>query len=305
MCDSSLSKFGYKFSKRAAILAALFFMTWAHSQLASAGTKVRSSPARETYRDLIEKAYNLSLQKDRTQALGILVGAIKKENKKSPAQRELMTALEQVSKVFYSDKAQQLYELALSMKSSDPTTATAKLQEALRLEPDNLSIEIALARQALASNDCDGALARSLKQKDLLVAIEELRLVAAQSQVCLGKYDDYLVSRSAQDVKKSDLGKFWFVLETEYFFKTASLPKALEAAVNLQKQDGNFPEPHYWDWRAGTELKQKKDKAAQRYLNLCKTMNSRQQRDYSPEPQLCRRTTEIENYLKKNNNSEI
>jgi hypothetical protein len=295
----SLVEFGNKFQKRAAIFAALFFIPILMPIISLA------APARETYRDLIEKAYNLSLQKDRTQAVGILLSAIKKENKKSPAQKELLAAIEKVSKVFYSDKSQQLYELALSMKSTDPGTALSKLQEAARLEPDNLSIEMALARQSLSINDCDAALTRTMKQKDLYMAVEELRLAAAQADVCLAKYEDFQVLRNAQETKKSELSTFWNSLEAEYLFKTGAFQKSMEIAVNLQKQDNSFPEAHYWEWRTGTELKLKVDKAAQRYLSLCKTINSRLQRQYLPEPQLCRRTTEIETFLKKTNNSEI
>ncbi len=284
--------------KRAAIFAALFFILIRPF----AGV---AAPSRETYKDLIEKAYNLSLQKDRTQAVSILLNAIKKESKRSPAQKEILAALEQVSKVFYSDKAQQLYELALSMKTTDPAMALSKFQEASRLEPENLSIEIALARQSLASNECDPVLARAAKQKDLLSAIEELRLVAAQAHVCLGKYEDYLALRNGQDVHKSDLQIFWNSLEAEYLFKTTGFQKSLETATNLQKLDHNFPEGSYWESRASAELKLNIDKSAQRYLSLCKTLNSRQQRDYLAEPLLCRRTAEIENLLKKNNNSDI
>lgn len=279
-----------KILKRAALVAALFFAPQA------------SLATTETYRDLIEKAYNLSLQKDRTQAVSILVGALKRESRKSVAQKELASALEQVSKVFYSDKAQQLYELALSLKFTDSPTALSKLQEAARLEPENISIEIALARQLLSNNDCDGASALITKYKDLAPAIEEIRLVQGQAKVCLGQFPAYLAIKNNLDLKQSSFALFWQTLESEYFFKTGAFPKALESALAAQKLDPNLPEAHYWQWKAE---KQKSPKAAQKYLSLCKTLNSRQQRQYLPEPQLCRRTAEIETFLKKNNNSEV
>lgn len=283
----------FKKWKRATLVVALFF-----------AKSVPAAPA-ETYKDIIEKAYNLSLQKDRAQAVSILTGALKREGKKSAAQKELAAALDQVSKVFYSDKAQQLYELGLSLKSTDPATAISKLQEASRLEPDNMSIEIALGRQSLSGGDCDGALTRLNKQKDLLPASEELRLLAAQTSLCLGKFEDYLSYRNSQDTKHSTLAAFWQSAETEYLFKTGAFTKAQDSAEALQKLDTSFPESNYWKWKADTELKQKSDKSAQKYLNLCKTLNSRQFREYLPEPQLCRRTAEIETFLKKNNNSDI
>lgn len=281
---------GIKFLKRATLSVALFFISGTVS-------------ASETYRDIIEKAYNLSLQKDRTQAVSILTGALKRENRKSTAQKELATALEQVAKVFYSDKAQQLYELALSLKSTDTATAVVKLQEASRLEPENTSIEVALARLAISTGDCDGAASRMARQKDLVIAIEELRLLNAQISICQGQFKDYLAIKNSQDPKQLKLILFWKTLESEYFYRTGAFTKALEAAQAAQKIEASFPEPLYWQWKSEIELKQKQSRVPQKYINLCKTLNSRQQRAYLPEPQLCRRTPEIENFLKKNNNS--
>lgn len=264
-----------------------------------------SLAAGETYHDIIEKAYNLSLQKDRTQAVSILLGALKRESKKSAAQKDLAQAVDQVAKVFYSDKAQQLYELALSLKTTDPATAQTKLQEAARLEPENVSIEIALERHSISVGDCDGALTRLNKQKELFPAIEELRLLAAQTSLCQNKLEEYVANRNGQDVKRSPLATFWAIAEVEYLFKTQAYAKAQDAIQALQKQEPNFPEAAYWKWRTENELKQRSEKSAQKYLSLCKTLNSRQFREYLPEPNLCRHTVEIENFLKKTNNSEI
>ena len=142
--------------KRATIFVALFF------SLQCFGVST------ETYKDIIEKAYNLSLQKDRTQATAILLAALKRESKKTTAQKEISNALEQIAKIFLSDKAQQLYELGLSLKNTDPQMALGKLQEASRLEPDNLSIEIAMDRISIGSGDCDTAWNRLQKIKEWL-----------------------------------------------------------------------------------------------------------------------------------------
>jgi hypothetical protein len=281
--------------RRATLIVALFFGVAA----------AKPAGSTETYQDIIEKAYNLSLQKDRTQAIALLLGALKKESKKTTAQKELSAAIEQVSKVFYSDKAQQLHELALSLKSTDPGLALSKLQEAARLEPENTSIEVALMRLSLSNGDCAATAGRLLKQKDLASVLEDYRLVSAQTALCQGKFSDYLGIRAGIDMKNSSLAPFWQTAEMEYLYRTAAFAKAQEAALNLQKVDAGFPEALYWQWKAELELKLKPDKVAQKYLNQCKTMNSRQVRLYLPEPMLCRRTTEVETFLKKNNNSEI
>jgi len=286
--------------KRAAIFAALFF-----GLSAASAALAKNVNRTETYQDLIEKAYNLSLQKDRTQAVGLLVAGIRREGKKSVASKELLQALEKVATVFYSDKAQQLYELGISLKTTDSAVALAKLQEADRLEPENLSITLELARISLSQNDCDAAENRMKKIKDLCDLLEEPKLVQSQAQICLGQLEDFQKTRSQIDLKKSAYALFWQVVDVEAALKAGNFLKAKDGAVALQSVDSHFPEAYYWDWKASQELKSKADVSAQKYLNNCKTLSARQIRNYSKEPSLCRHTTEVETFLKKMNNSEI
>lgn len=289
----NLMSLNFKQCKKAAVLAAFLF-----------STNVSAAPT-ETYKDIIKKSHNLSLQKDRTQSISILLNALKREEKKSVAQRELATALDQVSKVFYGDKAQQLFELALSLKNSDPALAVSKFQEAARLEPENISIELALAQMALSANDCDGALNRLTKQKELSPYIEDIRLAMAQAQVCTGKFEDYLVSKGDLNIAKSNLSLFWQMVEAEYLSKTSHFVKARDLVQPVQKAHPTFPETYYWLWKTAVEMKVKSEGFGQKYLTTCKGLNSRLSREYFQEPQLCRRITEVETFLKKNNNSDI
>jgi hypothetical protein len=304
-----MKRLKFKNLERAAVSAALFFglslSGTAFAKNIKDSKEQSGSSHSETYHDLIEKAYNLSLQKDRTQAVGLLIAGIKREGRRSPSSKELLQALEKVATVFYSDKAQQLYELGISLKTTDPTVALSKLQEADRLEPENLSITLELARISLSQNDCDAAATRMKKIKELGELLEEPKLVESQAQVCLGLMDDFRKNRSQVDLKKSVYAPFWQVTDIEASFKEGDFAKAKEVAMTLQSVDSHFPEAYYWDWKSSQELKLKADASAQKYLNNCKTLSARQIRDYSKEPALCRRTTEVETFLKKMNNSEI
>lgn len=287
----------FKF-KRATLVVALFF------SINASGVDSPKQAVKETYRDIIDKAYNLSLQKDRSQAISLILGALKRETKKSGPQKELIQALDQVSKVFMGDKAQQQYELALSLKFSEPNLALTKLIEASRLEPENASIEAAIAQQQMMLGDCDGASARIGKNKDLSVYLEDWKLLTAQSALCENKFENYISSKTGADLK-GPLAVYWSTLEVEYLYRSGQLAKGKEFLGNLSKLDPQFPETFYWNWKIMTALKQKSDRDAQKYLNTCKTLNSRQQRAYSAEPFLCRRTTEVETFLKNNNNAEL
>jgi hypothetical protein len=289
------------FVKRAAVIAALFFALGA----AQAAPKKEESRTTETYHDLIEKAYNLSLQKDRTQAVGLLVAGIKREGKKGNSAKELLQTLNQVATIFYSDKAQQLYELGISLKFTDPALALTKLQEADRLEPENLSVILELARISIAQNDCDGALGRLKKIKDEVDLLEEAKLVQAQAQICLGQLDEFQKSRAQAEAKKPTMALFWQMADVMYAYKTGSFAKARDEAKALQATDAQIPEAYYWEWKSAQEQKAKADVAAHKYLSGCKGLSPRQMRDYAKEPTLCRHTTEVETFLKKMNNSEI
>lgn len=263
-----------------------------------------AQPKTETYKDVMEKAFNLSLQRDRTQAVSILLGALKRESKKGRTPKELQAALAQVSHIFYSEKAQQMYELALSFQTSDPATALSKLQEAGRLEPENLSIELSIARLQILLNDCDAAAKTMSRNKDQASYLEEAQLVQAQAAVCLGQFETYL-SLKPKDTKKSPFHIFWLSLDAEYQFKSGAFAKVKDLSQQMQTLEASFTESAYWDWKSARELKGKVDKSAQKYLSQCKSLSTRLQRQYQAEPNLCRRTAEVETFLKKNNNPEI
>lgn len=260
----------------------------------------------ETYTDIIEKAYNLSLQKDRAQAILLLVGSIKKESKKGPkANKDLLRALDQVSNAFYSDKTQQLYELGISIRLSDPNLAQQKITEALKLEPDNLSVQLAQIRLQMILGDCRGALNGGKGIKEIIPFSEEVDLVISQAAVCSGEFEFYQQIKAASDDKRSTMARHWNVVEMEYLFKNGQFQKGIEISQVRQKAEPTFPEPFYWQWKMELELKTLQDATATKYLKLCKAISARDLRDFLAEPFLCRRTTEVETFLKKNNNPNL
>lgn len=277
--------------KRATMIVALFF----HS------TGLLASGKTETYKDLIEKSYNLSIQKDRTQAYITLANAIKKESKKGQVPKELLVAAEEVSSVFYSDKAQQLFETAISLKNTDLTLANTKISEAQKIEPDNLLILLEQLRMQLTAGECSSVFKKSGQNLETYFFYEPLKLIQAQAAVCSGEFS-YYIENKPSDFKKSSLQLFWQQVEIEYLFKTSEFQTALVLAQNSEAQFSTFPETYYWRWKLELELKLKAEKSATKYLTSCKKISPRQQREFSVDPFLCRHTAEVENFLKKNNN---
>jgi hypothetical protein len=112
----------------------------------------KSSAGLETYRDLIQKAQNLTLQRDRLQTSQILLRGLQRETKGSVAYRELARALNELTTVFYTEKAQTYFVSGESLMMAHPHDATAPLQEALKLEEGNVAVLRALARAHLMAS---------------------------------------------------------------------------------------------------------------------------------------------------------
>lgn len=282
-------------ARRAALFgAALFFFQGSIS--VSAENKSKKA---ETSKDIIEKAYNLSLQKDRSQSINILVNAIKQENARNGNTVELKKALQQVSYLFYSDRAQQAYELALSLRRTDPGQALQKMNEALRIESDNLTLFNEMQRMVLIKGDCSAALESLSKERLQDPFDEHLILLQAQAHACLNQWEEYKKVRDLFDTKKSSLAKFWQPLEIELAFYEKNTTKAKELIAALQKLDEKYPDLHYWQWRIASNGE--RPPLAQRYIKECKNMSATLYRQYMTDVNLCRRVAEVEAAAKNSN----
>lgn len=283
---------------RAATLAALLsvqtFSLDAFSQSKSITNKS------ETYKDIVEKAYNLSLQKDRQQALNILLSALQRETRPQ-AVAELRKAINDIAHVFISDKAQQMFESGLSLRKMDLAQALGKLNEALRIESDNMAIITELSRVMVAKGDCSGAQDLVTKQIKFLLYDDELKLTTAQVYMCQSSWADYAKIYDNDEVHKSSLQKFWLALEVERYFKTKNFIKAQEMMGNLKKLDTKYPEVSYWSWRLAQITKKVDLEDAQKYLVACKNISANQYRQYMMDPMLCRHVAEVEADLKGSN----
>lgn len=280
---------------RAALGAALSIFILPNSILAK-------SPKSETHKDIIEKAYNLSLQKDRQQAIHILLNAIRREARPQNI-AELKKVVAEVSSIFFSDKAQQLFETGVSLRKNDLSQALEKVSEASRIEPDNFTIVNEMARLMIAKGDCKGAQEVVQTQLNFVSFDEDLKLSLAQAFVCQGKWADYQKLADSVSIKKSLQQKFWLVLELEKFLALKNYGKAQEVLNSLKKSDEKYPESSYWSWKLSQVQKKRDIEEAHKYVMTCKNISANQYRQYMMDPMLCRRLTEVETELKGMNGS--
>lgn len=275
---------------RAALVAALSISA------VSAQAQIKNAKS-ETYKDIIEKAYNLSLQRDRQQALNILSGAIHRETRPQ-AVNDLKKTVSEISNLFFSDKAQQLFEVGLSLRKTDLNQAFDKMSEASRIEPDNFLIVAELARLTIAKGECKQAQDVIRKHLQVITFDEDLKLAMAQAWACQKKWSEYNKLYDAAAVKKSNLAKFWYALEVDKDVDLESNAKAQENLANLKKADDKFPELFYWTWKADSVRNKPNMEAAQKYVMTCKNISANHYRQYMIDPMLCRRVSEVENELK-------
>jgi hypothetical protein len=173
------------------------------------------------------------------------------------------------------------------------------MNEAVRIESDNLTLFNEMQRMILIKGDCSAALENISKARLQDPFDENLTLLQAQAQVCLNQWEEYKKTRDLFDTKKSSLAKFWQALEIELAFYEKSPTRAKEMIATLQKLDEKYPELHYWQWRVASGA----DKAplAQRYVKECKNMSATLYRQYMTDVNLCRRVAEVEAAAKSTN----
>jgi hypothetical protein len=289
------------FLRAATVCAALFISP-------PSNAKTLPSQHQEANKDVIERAFSLCLQKDRLQAIGMLRNAMRAEKKiehkkVSKSNNELQEALFKVSTMFLSEKAQQLFELGISLRATAPSTALQKMMEADRIDIGNLTIGLEIVRIMIINGDCSGANVEAKKLKAAMLDSEAVDLTLAQSEICLGQLDNFRTINAQRVSGTENLSRFWLELEIELAHKSGNFEQGKNTIQALEKLDPQFPETFYWKWRIFNELNQSLDSAANKYLNLCKSISTKSQREYLPDPWLCRRVSEVESFVKKTNNN--
>ena len=248
----------------------------------------------ETYKDLIEKAQNLTLQRDRLQASQVLIRGIQ--------------------------KAHGLYFSAQSMSATKPKEAVEMFTEALRLEDSNLSLLKGVARSQLVLLECSKAESVTTQAEGIDPYSPEVKLLRLQVLECQKAFAALgeLLSNEAEDVEP--LQKFTRALEIE----SAQHDGADEASFDSKKvkalltawetKDPEYPELYYWKWKYYQSLANERDpqltvksmpssedaahSAALKYLQLCQNLSARKRRSFDLDVKLCRGSDEVDLFLK-------
>ena len=261
----------------------------------------------ETYKNLIEKAQNLSLQRDRLQASQILVRALAREAKTSAGFKELNRALDDLMSAFYTERAQSVFISAESNLPLKPREAIDGFTEALRLEDGNVTILKALARTHLTQGDCDKAEAFIKSAETLDPYAPEVLLLRIQALDC-SKSSLLAAKLSSPDPQMASLEAWLRPIKIRSFLNSDEFKKAKALASDWESADRDYPEVYYWKWRISKEASDKDDAspqekpdriAAQKYVQLCQNLTPRKRKSFNLDVELCKGKESVDAFLKE------
>jgi hypothetical protein len=259
-------------------------------------------------KDLASQVEELMAEKKRSDALVLIKSHLSFQQKN---QTELIELLNQTSEMFLFEKTQQLFEQSASAVLSDSKLAKERINSALLLEPDNISLLILKSWILLGASDC--ALVYEIAQNiiQLNPMNPEGQLVKAKSYLCLSNFEKYEESRATLDIKKmSILPSYkmkWNLLDLESAYKRNQQDKINDLINEIKKDKKIGLELSYWLWKIQKDRAGLESEAflyGQKILSFCKNMTSKQQREILSEVSICKKTNEVESYLKKSSQTE-
>lgn len=280
-----------------ALVSLCTFFVWPHF-IWTVGWSKEVTKSLETYRDQIGKSQVLLLQRERLQSAQLLISAIDREAKNSNAYEELKKALKKTSDTFFTERAQQTYELGLSLYITNKSQSLDRLNESLMQEPLNGLLLRSLAFVALSQRDCSSAqgfLAEHRKINPVEPELEKLHLL---ERICfknkterphlLAILESVGAERAFLQVNRVRIG---FDETTE----KKALKSETEVKTNAAPND-DYPEVTYVGWRNQVDQDKKKI-LANRYKSLCQSAVSFDKAYSWMDPWVCENRKEIEEFL--------
>lgn len=143
-----------------------------------------SAATTENHRDMIHKAENLTLQRDRSKALQILKLSLKKEEKNLQNAKEVIQSMDRIGNLFFSEKTQSIYAKGISELKQEASLSREDFKAALAMEPDQLLIIYQLGLLDLKENECAKALDWSKKGLNLHPYHNKLLSLYLQAALC-------------------------------------------------------------------------------------------------------------------------
>lgn len=263
---------------------------------AAQATRLKSE---ENFQDLIHKARNLTLQQDRLQASQVLLRGLSRESRGSTAYRELLRTLENLSTVFYTEKAQSLFAAAEAIVDSRPKEALEAYLEAYKVEERNVSILTGLARAYLKTDDCDRADARVKSAEEINPYASDVRLLRLQVLGCQKNFELLAGKLNQKDLDLESNERFVRSIQIQEALSRKDFKKVKMILTQWETSAGDYPEVYFWKWKVSRDGETQDRSAANKYVQLCQALTPRKKRTFAPDVDLCKGKEAVEAFLRE------
>lgn len=257
----------------------------------------------KAYIQLAERVEELLLDKNRTRAAEVIKSEI--DNKSSTVDRKkAIKLLANTAELFLTEQGQKSFELGESIfysRKDDAMVSQAidKYKEAATSEVGNALVFLSLARAELTIGHCQdaqGYLDKVLEANPFAEGLEPLTVRVHRCQKAMPEKDQKILQAKPIRLEFVD-PLISFYLESE---DHKSFLEVVEAAKKL---DSQYPTTYYWECQEQAKVSKKIagiKGCAQKFLALCKNMDSAKRKKYNFDPNLCqaRQILELENLQK-------
>jgi tetratricopeptide (TPR) repeat protein len=260
-------------------------------------TPARKPKVGESYKSIIAKAQELTLSQDRKSVTKLLVDALENEPRGTKAFKELKKTLTGLSEMFYTEKAQRIYESARSISEVDTAAAIDKYLEALMIEPGNAKILREITRGYLAKGECKKSLDQTKEALLQNPFSTDFFLLRLQSKACLGTIEDFQAELANPFVEKDSVSLYIDLVQAQHMISTEKYVAALDVLEKAKQKDPTFPEIYFWIVKIKTKLNQPAVEEMHKYVSLCKESPIKIRSKYMWEPRTCKELKGLEKQL--------
>jgi tetratricopeptide (TPR) repeat protein len=278
------------------VLILITFCARAYSLPLADDPKLTVSKNKENYKDIIQKAQNLTLQQDRLQATQVLVRVIESESYNKKATDELKKTLNEISTMFYTEKSQKSFEYGKSLLRESPQEASEKFTETLKAEPDNVSVLLWMARLSLFLGKCEDANISVTKAQAINPFYPQVELAELQAKACIQNVEALNKAVSEHKNLEQIYPLYYQMVMVQKFFTQKQYSEAISHLEKAKLIDKEFPEIYFWESQVLEKQELTFKEPASRYVRSCKTIEKSDYLKYELEPRLCQeyKTFEVE-----------
>jgi hypothetical protein len=206
--------------------------------------------------------------------------------------------LEELSSVFYTDKAQAIFSQGESLVDLKTKDAIDKFQEALKLEEGNMSVLKAIARAQLRLDDCRGADA-TLKSAESYDSVSgEVQLLKLQTLKCQKDFEALSEKLTSKDLDIEGFERYTKAFVLDDAIRKKDFKKVRQILASWESLAPDYPEVYFWKWQIGLELNTPERLSGEKYLQLCKALSVRKRKSFNLDVDLCKNTDEVEAKIK-------